>query len=520
MTVFESLLVLLGLAIVLLQMSKRFDIPYPAVLAVTGCIAGASSWTPQLSIDPHLALAIFITPALFDAAYDTTRRQLSRNWLPLTALAVFAVIVTTVVVAVIGWSWAGLPAAAAITLGAIVAPPDAAAVSAILGHSKIPKNTILILQGESLLNDAVALLIFGVASSLAMTSPGTTSNLQAAALPVLIAIPGGIILAWIWTRLFLVLAPFVAQALSSTILEFVMTFGIWVLAERLRVSPILAVVFFAMGIAKVLPERQSARDRIHSYSVWDATVFLLNVLAFLLMGLQARKILEKINTGDLTQALTFAGVILATVIIIRIVWIMTFNAIEGHFHERLKRISKAPSYSLKVSFLVSWCGVRGLITIATALALPSDFPSRNLIILTAFSVVLGTLVLQGLTLSPLLRWLKIRPKKDEKREIAEARIAMIDEGIKTLSKHTGRIAEIVKSEFEFEKELALKSPETHVFTKFNKLRLLAISSQRKLLIEWRNDGRIDDVVYHELEETLDWAELAAAPPEETQLSSH
>jgi Na+/H+ antiporter len=505
MKIFETLLILLGLAVLLLQLAKKFNIPYPVMLAFAGCLVGALPWVPEFLVEPHLALALFITPALFDAAFDTTRTELKRNWIPLMSLVVFAVILTTLAVAWVGVVWAGIPLAAAVTLGAIVAPPDAAAVSAVLRDANLPKRTTLILEGESLLNDAVVLLIYGIASSIAMDSSKETATFF---LPYLFAIPGGALIGWVWARIFVRISPIVAQALSSTILEFVMTFGIWVIAEKLHLSAILAVVIFAMTVAKYLPEKQSARDRVHSYSIWEATVFILNVTAFLMMGLMAKNILQRIKNSELLEALVFSGIILLVVVLVRMAWVLLFRTLGQQ------------KYPLKNAILVSWCGIRGLLTISTALALPMDFPKRDLIVLTAFAVVVGTLILQGLSLNPLINWLKLKRTSSDENEMINARIAMIDAGIKVLALQPGSVAEVIKKEFEFEKDLSARNHSAFCVSEFDQIRLVTIKSQREVLSQWRKDDRIDDNTYHRLEEELDWAELAASSQKDLQLFNH
>src|ERR1700712_896455 len=184
MALFESLLMLLALAVVLLQVSRRFAVPYPSILALAGLIVAALPSSPKIDIDPELALALFIAPALLDAAYDIPPRTLKKQWRPLLALAGIAVLLTTAAVPWVGVTFAALPLAAAIALGAIVAPPDAAAASAILSRLSLPRRTVVVLQGESLLNDAVTLLLFSAAVGAQVAggiTPGFATQLAFAA---------------------------------------------------------------------------------------------------------------------------------------------------------------------------------------------------------------------------------------------------------------------------------------------------------------------------------------------------
>ncbi|RYZ65581.1 MAG: sodium:proton antiporter, partial [Proteobacteria bacterium] len=380
-------------------LAKKTQIPYPVLLAFAGMCIGALPNSPAVKIEPHLALAIFVSPAIFDAAFDTSRHQLRKNWLPLFSLVVCAVLLTTAAVAYVGVAFAGLPLAAAIALGAIVAPPDAAAVKEVTREAKLPQNTAVVLQGESLLNDAVAIMIYGVAVDIA-----TQGDSISQALPrYLFSFPGALIFGWVVARGYMLVRPIVTKSLSAILLEFGSVFAVWIAAEHLHLSSILAVVVYAFTIAKYVPEKQGARDRIYSYSVWEAVVFLLNVSAFLILGLHAKSLLERIRGDELVRGLEFAGLVLLTVIVVRVVWVLAFTKFE-------RMTIGGPSK--RISFVVSWCGVRGLVTLATAFALPGNFPQRDLLALTAFTVVLGTMIIQGTTLIPLIKFLKLEEEHD------------------------------------------------------------------------------------------------------------
>ena len=500
MDLFENMLILLAVAAVLLQFSRRLGLPYPALLALAGACVGALPSAPHVSIEPHLVLALFIAPALLDAAFDTAPRELRRNWLPLLSLVVVAVLLTTAAVAWVGVTLAALPWAAAITLGAIVAPPDAVAAAAVLQRFRLPRRTLTILAGESLLNDAVALLIFG-AGAAAATATGTPGR---GTLPtLLIAVPGGAILGHVFARLQMRLRPLVAGTLSTTIVEFVAVFTTWVVADRLHLSPIIAVVTFAMTIARDAPARVAPRDRLHSYSVWNAAVFILNVLAFLLMGLQARAIVEHMSGDALTQALRFAGIVLAVVIGVRLLWVMFYGVAVRSVAALLRpRGLEIPAPTPRIGLLVGWSGMRGLVTLATAFALPGNFPSRDLIVLTAFAVVLGTLVIQGLTIAPLIRLLKIEPDDSLEREISTARVALLDAALAALPPDAP-----ARGEYEAERAVALDAERPQRETEHDRIRLVAIRAQRDVLERMRREGSIEDDVYHRLEEELDWTEL-------------
>jgi CPA1 family monovalent cation:H+ antiporter len=513
MALFETIVSLLFISALLLHLSRWLGAPYPTMLALAGAAVAAFSWAPRVTMDPQLAMALFVAPAILDSAYDTSPRELKRNWLPLIALAVFAVVLTSAAVAWLGWGYAGLPLAAAIALGAIVAPPDAAAATAVLGSLRIPRRTMSILQGESLLNDAVALLIFGAA--LAFAQGGTDPWVLAPRL--LWAAPGGVLLGlaagFIWTRLWHAWAG----TLTATILEFAITFGLWMLAERLGVSPVLAIVAYAMLIARQGPERQRPRDRLHSASVWDAAVFTLNVLAFLLMGFQVRGIVLGRPPAQLLEAARFALAVIACLIIVRMAWVLLYNRL-GRLFPSLRGLAAPGSW--RQSILVGWCGMRGLVTLATALALPDNFPKRELIVLTAFAVVLATLVVQGLTLAPLVRLLKLDGDDGLPEELARARADLAAAALASLEGKTGAAAEHWRFEFDSARHAAEMPGNLASRESARDLGLAAIHRQRDRLEELRSRQEIGSDVYVVLQEELDFDEIALSSAQDRRIEQN
>jgi Na+/H+ antiporter len=514
MALFEITLILLAVAVVLLQVARRLRVPYPAMLALVGGCVAALPFAPHLSIEPQLALALFVAPAVMDTAFDMPPREMLRIWVPLTSLAVVLVLITTAAVAWAGWAIAGLPLAAAVALGAIVAPPDAAAAAAVLEEFNLPRRTMAVLQGESLLNDAVALLAFGLAVSAAITPGGAWGVL----LPrLLFAVPGGALLGALLGFLGIRVAHKVAGTLSSIIVQFLLTFGTWILAERLSLSPIVAVVALAAVAARYMPARTSARDRVNTNAVWATVVFVLNVLAFLLMGLQARAILSQLQGQELRQALIFAGIVLAVVIGVRFLWVMIYGFFLRLFRTYFeRRVLGAPVPVARIGVLVSWCGMRGLVTLATAFALPAQFPGRNVIVLSAFSVVLGTLIIQGLTIRPLIALLRIAPDDSLDADVAQARRAMMDAALEELAGDAGESAASIRAEIVSARTASTAAAQPA--TPHDALRLRAVAAERRLLVDWRRQGRIYDDAYHLLEDELDRAELHAAAIGSTSLS--
>jgi Na+/H+ antiporter len=505
MQLFEITLILLTLAVVFLQIARRLRVPYPSLLALAGGCVALLPFAPHLGIQPQLALALFVAPAVLDSAFDMPPREMLRIWVPLVSLAVVLVLLTTAAVAWAGVALAGLPIAGAIALGAIVAPPDAAAASAVLREFSLPRRTLAVLQGESLLNDAVALLLFGLAVTAAVAPDGAW---HALAPRILIAVPGGAVLGVLSAQLGMRIFSKVAGTLSLIIVQFLITYGTWILAERLQLSPIVAVVALAAVIARYMPARTSARDRVNSYAVWATVVFVLNVLAFLLMGLQARDILQQLRSDALTHALSFAGIVLGIVIGVRLAYVMAYGFVLRTFRHFFEPMLHSTVPTASIGVLVSWCGMRGLVTLATALALPREFPSRDVIVLSAFMVVLGTLILQGFTIRPLIALLRIAPDASLDEDVSRTRNAMLDAALQELAEMTGEGAAALRAEFGAVREgnVGRAQPDTQ----YDSMRRRAIAAERRLLADWRRRGRIQDDAYHLLEDELDRAELHVA----------
>jgi CPA1 family monovalent cation:H+ antiporter len=309
-------------------------------------------------------------------------------------------------------------------------------------------------------------------------------------------------------------ARWTAGTMSARIAEFGFTYGVWIIADHLELSPILAVVAFAMTIARWAPARQAARDRIHSYSVWAAATFVLNVLAFLLMGLQARLILSHMHGPALWEALRFAGLVLVIIILVRLAWVMTYGIVFRYLAARFPETFRGVVIpTRRMGLVISWCGMRGLVTLGTAFALPADFPGRDLIVLSAFGVVLGTLVLQGMTLVPLIRLLKIPVDRSLDHELSVGRTVMIRAALKSLAREKGPAAEALRREYDAQNETARNEDDPQAETTYDRLRRKAVAAQRVSLIGLRDQGVIAEDAFQRLEEELDWWELAATPPD-------
>jgi len=510
MTGFESLLGVLLVAVVLAALARRMGAPYPAFLALGGAVLAFVPGAPKFTIDPAVALALFVAPVLLDAAYDSSPRDLKDYWVPVASLAVVSVALTTFAVAYVARMLVpGMPWAAAVTLGAIVSPPDAAAAMAVLKQLRPPHRILTILSGESLLNDASALLIYRLAVGAVAMQAFTLGSLGPTLLLVVVgSIVVGPVLGWLMLRV----TNAVEDVPTAIILQFISTFGVWIIADRLGLSSVLTMFCFAVFVARRAPVRTPARVRLPSYAVWDTAVFLLNVLAFVFIGLQVRPILAALDPDVRMQYLRFAGLVLLTVITARICWVLLHNGVvltkNRLFGHRPKRPGQPPP-TFAGGLIISWAGMRGIITLAAALALPDGFPFRDLIVLTAFAVVFGTLVLQGLTLKPLIRVLRLEDDDPVGREVEAARERALEAALSTLENDRSPAAEAVRLELSAHLGAHAASGEEvgEAHASHEDVHRLALQAARRTVLAMRDRDEIGDDAFHRLEEELDRVEV-------------
>jgi monovalent cation/hydrogen antiporter len=509
MLIFEWTLFLLVAAVGLAALARRWRMPYPSLLALLGTLLVFMPGTPRVALEPELALALFVAPVLLDAAFDTSPRELRGHWRAVSALVIVAVGLTIVCVAVTARALVpSLPWAAAIALGAVVAPPDAAAATAILKETRPPHRLMQVLQGESLLNDASALLTYRLAVAAAVGAGVSPSQ----ALPLLAVVIVGSLVAGVGlgTLVGRVL-PRVNDVPTSIVLQFASTFGVWLLAERVGLSGILTVVAYAMALARISPHTTPARVRVPSYAVWETVIFVLNALAFVLIGLQLGPILGRLDAAERGVYGSVALAALGVTVLVRIVWVMGFEWALMLFGRRSPG-ARAARLSVPGALVVSWCGMRGVVTLAAALALPGGeqpFPGRDLILITAFTVVLGTLVLQGLTLRPLLLWLDLHDNDPVERDAGVARRTALKAALHSFDGDTSPAAQALRAEYRQLWPQFADGAEADTSDGVSQLRARSIVAAREALARLRKEGQVGDDAFHRVELELDRAELYA-----------
>jgi Na+/H+ antiporter len=518
MAVFELVIALLFVGAVLAAWARRWNAPYPALLALGGAVLALLPNTPSVTLDPELALALFVAPVLLDAAYDASPRDLGRHWRAVASLALITVGLTVVAVAFVARMVVPtLPWPAAFALGAIVAPPDAAAATTVLRQLHPPHRVLVILEGESLFNDATALLIYRLAVAAAMT--GTISGWGV--IPMLAAVAiGSVVLGAVLSRLSLWAMAKITDMATAVVIQFLTTFAVWILAERLGLSGIITVVVFAILVARRAPDLIPARLRVPSYAVWEVGVFVLNALAFILVGLQLKPILPRLTGTELNTYAVVAAAVCGAVILVRIAWVMGYTAVAGWVARRRSHpAEQQPSF--RTAAVIAWCGMRGTVTLAAALALPDGvhvpfaFPHRDLILFTAFCVVLGTLVLQGMTVRPLMRKLALGDDGAVGREVQLARAETARAALDVVEEADtqGEMVQLVRRKYQDRLRRAEagcqfpSSPDDASESNVTGIYRRAQAAERRTLLDLRAQGVIGDDAFHRVEEELDWAEM-------------
>lgn len=470
---------------------------------------------PSVVLEPELVFRLFLPPILFSAAYLTSWRDFRANIRPIGQLAIGCVLFTTVAVAVVAHTVVSdLSWASAFVLGAIVAPPDAVAATAIFSRLGVPRQLVTVLEGESLVNDASALVAYRFA--VIAVAAGTFSLVSAGGRFVLMG-AGGIVIGLIAGRLMNRFIPVIGSPSVSIMASLLAPVTIYILAEQLELSGVLATVVAGLVHGRGGPRVFDPGIRIAGETVWGFVVFLCNALVFILIGLQLRDVwagLEGRNTSDLAIA---AAALVATVVAVRFIWVFTSTYLPY-----VARAGSMPSW--KTPLIESWAGLRGVVSLAAALALPltidsgEPFPNRELIILMTYVVILATLVGQGLTLGPLVRRLGVTADNEVEREESYARRTAAQAALIRLNELTGQpwvppdLADKLRSRYEHVLEHLPESSDpaaidTEHIAAHDRLRHEVIQAQREAILDLRIKGAIGDDAYHRIERDLDLEEL-------------
>jgi Na+/H+ antiporter len=501
---------------IMYEVSRRIGVPYPTIFVLGGLVLGLIPGIPTITLEPDLVLLLFLPPLLFIAATGTPTRELRSYMVPIARLAIVLVLLTMVAVAVvaqaiiptIGW-------AAAFTLGAILAPTDAIAATSVFRRLGVPRLVTTLVDGESLFNDATALVAYR-AGVLAVASGAFIFTDAASSFAV--AAVGGIAVGLIVGGIAVAVFQRLDDAAVEVILSLVVPFAAYLPADSAGLSGVLAAVTAGLVIGSRFGKILSARTRVLWLSTWKMIGFVLNGFVFVLVGLQLPSIAQGLAGRDLAVIGVHIVAICLVVVGVRFLYIFAASRFFPNSPARVVARTN-PVLAKRLTVLVGWAGMRGAVSLAAALALPADFPERDVILLATFAVILVTLVGQGLTLPAVVRWANWDGRELDGDEGTLARAAAYRAGLEELTRLRG-----VWSDHQplFDRlEAGLVDRTEHLATdneeetaerrqeriEHEQIQLAIISAQRNAVINLRDNGDINDDTLREIERELDLEEL-------------
>ncbi|MBT3149700.1 Na+/H+ antiporter [Streptomyces sp. CHD11] len=408
---------LLG-AVVSVPVGERLRLPAPVLMTVFGIVLAVLEFVPNVDVPPELILPLLLPPLLYAAVRRTSWRQFAANVRPILLLAVALVFVTTLCVAVVAHAIVpGLPLAAAVALGALVAPPDPIAATAVAGKLGLPRRLVSILEGEGLFNDVTAIVLYHVAIAAAVS--GTFSPWQAGldlVLSAVVAIAVGLALGWCANKVMGLLGDPTLQVALTLLVPF----ASYTLAEELHGSGVLGVLVTALFLMEYATDADDVTARLAGHTFWDIVDTLVTGVAFGLVGLELHNAVGS-AAGHWGELLTWAGAVVGVVVLVRLAWLLPATWLTKRLHTA-RDVGEEIPVSWRETVVMWWSGMRGVASVALALAIPletdggGDFPARGEIVFIAFGVVLATLLVQGLTLPWLVNRLGVRGDSEREKE--------------------------------------------------------------------------------------------------------
>jgi len=512
-----QLLALLVSAAALLLLADPLRIPYPILLVLGGLALGFAPGVPNVILPPDVVLVGILPPLLYSAAFNTGLRDLRRNLRPISLLAIGLVAVTTVMVAAVAHYLIDLSWPAGFVLGAVVSPTDPLAATTIARRLGVPRRAVAIIEGESLVNDGTALVLYKFAVAAVLT--GSFSLLDAAG-SFIWSVLGGIAVGLVIGRAIRFVRRRVFNPPLEVTIAFLTGYFAFLPASAIGVSGVLAVVTAGVYMGWHTPELTTVDTRLQGAGFWAIFSFLLNALIFGLVGLQLEPILDQLHGRSWQELVGYAALVWAVVLLIRIVYGFPIAYIPRWVSASLRERDPAPPWQF-VAF-IAWAGMRGGVTLAAALAIPlstdsgAPFPDRSLIIFLAFSVVLATLVLQGLSLPAVVRVLGLEEDDGDAQEEAKARIHAAEAAIARLEELADEgwvrddTAERARGLYNFRSNrfrARLEGAEDDELEErslaYQRLRRELLEAERGAVLALRNEGKISEDVMHRVERDLD-----------------
>lgn len=511
---------LLGVTTLLAVLARRLRLSFPILLVVVGLVIGWIPGLPSVELSPDAVFLVFLPPLLYAAAWSIDNIELKLYIRSVALLAVGLVLFTSTVIAVVSHMLIpGFSLAQGYLLGAIIAPPDAVAATSVTRGLGVPKRVITVLEGESLVNDATSLIIYRYALAAILTGQFVfwQAGLQFVGVAAA-SVVAGLVFGWLMVRIYRLINK---DTVISTVLTLLTPYGSYLIAEEMHLSGVLAVVTTGLFLSARTGEIFTYESRLQAYSVWDTTVFILNGLVFILIGLQLPAIAAGLNGFTLPQAIGYALLISAVTIGCRIIWVFPGAYLPRWISSGIRQRETRPRWQEVAA--VSWAGMRGVVSLAGALALPNtlpnggSFPARDLILFITFIVILITLVIQGLTLPLLIDALGVRQPFDELHEERHLRRKMALQAITHLeANHSAGsvhddVLNYVKNEYELrinELNGTLRASSrterpTELYQQAILLQLELLAVERNVLESQRQATLLDGEALRRLEQEID-----------------
>jgi len=514
---------------VLAMLARKLHIPYPILFVIGGLLLGLLlvliPGLPKVTLNPELVFLFFLPPLLFPAALFTSWRDFRLNFRPIALLAIGLVLFTTVAVAYLAHYFMHLPLAVGFVLGAIISPPDAIAATAIAERLKIPRRIITILEGESLVNDATALVAYRFA--VVAVATGSFSMAHAGAQFFIVGIGGiliGLGVGWLAQQFH----KRVDDAPIEITVSLLTPFAAYLLAERLGVSGVLSVVTAGLYLGRRMPELITFKTRLQAGPVWEMVEFLLNGFVFILIGLQLPAVLHALSGHDISihRLVEYALVISIAVILVRMLWVFPAAYLPRLLFKSIRERDPYPSW--RHVTIIGWTGMRGVVSLAAALAIPltmdgtpdgPPFEDRDLILFLTFIVILATLVVQGLSLPLLIRWLGVEDDGSMEIEEREARLKANQAALARLNEigesEPAKADALQRLRVEYEdhiQQVEGAEPENagtklRLFSaEYEHLSYEALVVERQTILQLRNHNVISDEVLRRIQRDIDLAE--------------
>ncbi|MFD4736361.1 Na+/H+ antiporter [Streptomyces virginiae] len=503
-------------------LARRTPVPAPLLLVAAGLLAGYVPGVPAYALDPHIVLPLLLPPLLYTAAVDSSYLDLRANVRPIAMLSVGYVLFATLVVGYAAYALVpGLSVPVALVLGAVIAPPDAVAATAIARKLKLPNRITTILQGESLVNDATAITAYKVALAAAV---GVSAGWAGGIAEFLLASVGGIGVGLLLMVPIHHLRTRLREPLLQNTLSLLIPFVAYAAAERVHASGVLAVVVVALYLGHRNWQVDFA-TRLQEEAVWKVVAFVLESVVFALIGLQLPVVLKGLGEYDGLHAAWYAIAVFLAVVVARFLWVFPATFVPRWISPRIR--DREPETDWKAPVIVGWAGMRGVVSLAIAFSVPMSVPHRNLILFLTFTTVIGTLVVQGLTLPPLIRALKLPPKDVQAETLAEAQAQSeasraAEERLAELLEEPENstlpppLADRLRTVMERRRNavwerLGEVNPETGESADdiYRRLAREMIAAEREVFVTLRDQRRIDDEMLRALLRRLDLEEAAA-----------